>query len=575
MKSGMGISKRTFIFFSAVFILSLLPSIASAGIPQDVNQEVKVTYQLTDVKVQDNNGRHVAGLKAKDFTLLIDGREVNIKSVDEVLSQPLKSEIIQEYVKKLEATPQGVKPPDLPVAPRFIIFVFDRGYMGEISFKQCKDLAKRMIRETLLPFDRVAVFALNNGVKVLSGPTTDKARLIAAIDGYQQSRKHDLYYPHQFEINPLRHIAPNIDPNDNQKKPMPVNINASTLKSRSSEKEVQGRNYMATFQALSKVFRNMPEKKTVLFFSDGFSAKQDSGQKIPFNYLAALEQFNSGNTTFFTIRRGPLEPEWAAGLLSEAKTNIFSFVQGVKAKREATMREIAQNTNGKFIDPGTDDDKLVELVERELGNYYLLGFIPPRTSDRKHGIKVQVKGHPEYNVILRESFTSRKRFNQLDESERRVHLEEGFLTPGFHRELDLKVLNDFFSKDGEPYIALALSLPADKVSNDAGYELELVINVEDAKGQLRRRIHKTFSSSDISGQKLQYVEELNVIKEPFAVFLAVRDNNSGKRSTWSRVVYPKPEHMKTQKAQTPFDNTFVDISNWKSRNIDDGVKVIN
>jgi VWFA-related protein len=567
---GMGSSKvySVFLFISLLFVL--IPAFSLAGAPQKLNEQIKVTYHLTDVKVTDKSGNHVPGLTKDDFILFIDGKPVEIKSIDEVLSESLRSPIIKDYINKLESTPQGVKPPELPVAPRFIIFVFDRGYMGEVSFRQCKELAKRMIRETLLPFDRVALFALNNGVQVLSGPTTDKEKLIAIIDGYRTSRRHDLYFPHQFEINPLRHVAPNIDPNDKQREPMPVNINASTLQGRNSEKEVQSRKYMATFKSLSDVFRNMPEKKSVIFFSDGFSAKNRS------DYLTALEHFNSGNTTFFTIRRGPLEPEWAAGLLAEAKRNTFPFVQKVKTKRESTMREIAHNTNGKFIDPVTNDEKLIALLEKEIGNYYFLGFIPPKTSDRKHGIRVEVKEHPDYEVTFRESFTTRKSFKDMNNTERRIHLEEGFLTPGFHRELEMKVMTDFYSSSGKPHLALAVSIPANKISGDErqGYKLELVINIEDAKGQIRRRVHKTFESKDFSGEILKCIEETEVIKEPFAVYLAMRDNISGKRSTWSKVIYPRPEHEKTAKATPSATDSSVDLAQWKVNQIKDGVKVI-
>ena len=572
---GTGFAAKNLIL---ALMLCLTTSLLFAGTPQDFNQNIKVNYQLTDVKVKDSAGNHIPGLTLDDFVLMVDGKPFELKSLEEVLSESPRSEKIRSYMNQLKNTPQGVTPPKPPVPPRFIVIILDRGNLGDRAFIESKFMAKRFVKETLLPFDRVAVFMINGTVKTLTGPTTDRNRILNAIDRAQGMRANDLYNLHQFEINPLREIAPPGNLED-PRPAKPGNINDPLLNSRKAEAELLTRNYFDVFRTLSKIFQKMPEKKSVLFFSEGF-ARSSTFLKLHQDYLSSLNYFNSGNTTFFAIKRGPRIPQWASSASIEQSrfegtANMPDFVRDISIQRDSMLREVAANTNGQFFDQVVNNNDLLASLESEIGNYYMLGFIPPKTEDKTHKISIGVKGHPEYQVSHRQKFITPKSFARLSDRERLIHLEEGFLTPGFHQQLDMKVFSDFFSKNGEPRVTLALSVPAEKLKakNSNGYELELVVNVEDAQGKIRRRVHKTFSTKDISGNMLQCIEEMSVLREPYAIYLALRDNASGNRSTWYKTVYPKPHHMKKEQANSPFDANYVDVSGWNSKTVDDGVKV--
>jgi VWFA-related protein len=559
-------------------LICLTSTLLFAGVPQDYSENIQVNYQLTDVKVKDSAGKHITGLTKDDFILTVDGKPFDLKSLEEVLSESGRSEKIRHYMSELKNTPKGVTPPKPPIPPRFIVIIFDRGNMGDRAFIHSKHVAKRLVKETLLPFDRVAVFMINGTVKTLTGPTTDRNRILNAIDRAQGMRANDLYNLHQFEINPLIEIAPPANLED-PRPAKPGNINKPTMDSRKAEAELLTRNYFDIFRTMSKIFQRMPEKKSVLFFSEGF-ARSSTFLKLHQDYISSLNFFNSGNTTFFPIKRGPRIPQWAASTSIEQSRfegvpNMPDYARKISLERDDMLHEVADNTNGEFFDQVVKDDDLLASLENEIGNYYMLGFIPPATDDKTHKINVSVKGHPEYQVLHRQKFITPKSFARLNDSERRIHLEEGFLTPGFHQQLDLKVFSDFYSDNGQPKVSLALSIPADKLSVKArkGYELELVVNVEDANGQIRRRVHKTFSADEVTGKMLQCVEELSVLREPYAIYLALRDNSSGNRSTWYKTIYPKAHHMKKERAVSPFDANYVDVSKWKSREIDDGVKV--
>lgn len=564
---------------SLLIFLFSFPAALLAGVPQDYSENVKVKYQLTDVKVKDAAGNHISGLKTSDFQLLVDGKVFDIKSLDEIVSESPGSEKIQKYLSELNNTPEGIKPPAPPVAPRFIVIILDRGNLGQRAFIQSKNLAKRFVKETILPFDRVAVFMFNGTVKVLTGPTTDKERILSAIDNANAMRANDLYNLHQFEINPLRQIgAPgNVEGGGNAK---PGNINDPLLESQGQQAELLTRNYFNIFKIIAKVFKNMPEKKSVIFFSEGF-ARSSTFIKMHQDYIASLNFFNSGNTSFFVVKRGPRVPEWAASTSVEQSrfegvNNMPDMSRRILNERDSMLREVAENTNGLFFDQVLADNDVLKNLENEIGNYYLLGFVPPNTEDKTHKIQVSVKGHPEYQVVHRQKFITPKSFAHLSDDEKRIHLEEGFLTPGFHQQLDMSVFTDNYSSQNSPRMTVAFQLPAAKLDKTSRgeHELEMVLNVEDAQGNIRFRLHKTFSSKDkIENGELHLMEDFAVPREPYAVYLAVRDNSTGNRSTWYKTIYPKDRHMKIDRAASPFSKVSADIGSWKSQQVKDGVKV--
>ena len=571
---------------SSAHILLLLLTLLSisisalAGCPQDYTQGIKVKYQLTDVKVKDSSGNYVSGLTEKDFQLLVDGKPFEIKSCDEYLSESPDSAKIQAYMKKLEDLKPGEKAPSPPVAPRFIILILDRGNLGHRAFIESKRFAKRFVNESLLPFDRVAVFMLNGTVKVLTGPTTDKERILSAIDNASAMRANDLYHLHQFEINPLYRVGGVATSNDengissgnSQQNPM--------ISSRRMESEILTRNYFNIFKIIAKVFKNMPEKKSIIFFSEGF-ARSSTFIKMHQDYITSLNFFNSGNTSFYIVKRGPQIPEWASSADIEQANiaqvnNMPSFSYQILRERDGMLMEVASNTNGRFYDQAVKSEKVLKSLQQELGNHYLIGFVPPATNEKTHRIRISVKGYDNYQVIHRAKFITAKSFESLSDKEKMIHLEEGFLTPGFHHQLDMKVFTDNYSDKGRPRMTLAFELPAAKLHRvrSGEHELEMVLNVEDAKGNIRHRIHKTFNSRDkLENGELHLLEDFPVPGEPYAVYLAVRDNSNGNRHTWYKTVYPKQRHMKLKRAQSPFSKVSADIGTWKSKKVKDGVDI--
>ena len=101
---------------SVAAICLVFLSVTSIVLAQETQEEVKVRLRLLPVTVLDSDGKPVKKLAAEDFQLIVDGKPVSIRSVDEY-----------DYGKVREQVREGQKAEyigaDLP--PRKIILLFD------------------------------------------------------------------------------------------------------------------------------------------------------------------------------------------------------------------------------------------------------------------------------------------------------------------------------------------------------------------------------------------------------------------------------------------------------------------
>lgn len=561
-------------------------------------QKVKVTYQLTDVVVKDLGGKFVRGLRPDDFSLEINGKPVDIKSVDEIHSVSSDDARVTKYIEWFEnEEKQSAEPPPLPTRPRFVIMVFDRFNMGMAGAKASIDSAKNIVEQSLLPYDRVAVFLYNGSLRTLTGPTTDRERIFAAIEEANIVSQNDHYRPSSEEIFPPKTRA-----------------EVWPLKNRLMQKSFEFENYMKSMRALAKSLEALPGRKTYLLFSEGpnlynplspdkIAGKVDTSDPDSMEILSAgsslsptlvakelselARYISSTNSSVYTIRRGPIQPEWMLNMDLDTeditKRDFTTVIQQVSADmlsdRLDVLRTAAHLTNGKFLDAGMSDEKLIENIREEVGNYYLLGFVPPKGKEGAyHKIEVKTKDS-SYKVAHRDGFFEPKSFAKMNAEERAIHLEEGFLAPGARNELGLDAHGYTVPFSSRQQVLLAFKIDSNRVgkSESGGCELEMVINVEDSKGDIRYRSHKVFKnqSENLPGE-LWLFKNIPLADDGCTVFLAVRDNAGGRRATWS---YPFKGYSGTQDSRPRVMSIMLspdlkgDMSKWESEEIADGIKV--
>jgi VWFA-related protein len=153
----------------------------------DYIEETGVELMLLDVEVYDEQGRPSRGLTKEDFTLTINGRVKQIYSLDDLCPCSAQPEVAAGG----SVSSAGPAEQALPAVsePMTYVLYINFGQLQQDGRVHALDEARRWIRETMQPGDRVQVLAWSAqaGLKRLTPIVESKAKLLAAIDKADRS----------------------------------------------------------------------------------------------------------------------------------------------------------------------------------------------------------------------------------------------------------------------------------------------------------------------------------------------------------------------------------------------------
>ena len=313
---------------------------------------IDTTMVVNGVSVLDRKGKFVKGLKKKDFIVTENGEP-----------------------QQIESFALG----DDALVLRSIVLLIDYSGSQRYYIDTSVEAAKTLIGK-LNPRDRIAI--LTDDVKMLSGFTTDKELLGKKLD---------------------------------------------TLKTLSATKQYgASRQYTALLAALKNLFGTTDERPIVIFQTDG--DEFNSVQRIGFTFDEVLKAVERARVTIYSIIPGQKfvgESKKEQQRLAEAEIlnpQRSNFAQAnytainsralpedvvktyVKTmlKQQTALTAVARASGG-FADYIRTPDEAGAVYSRILSginDLYLVGYYPAnQTRDgRRRTVKVEVRGHPEYQV---------------------------------------------------------------------------------------------------------------------------------------------------------------------------------
>lgn len=149
-----------------------------------VVEQVGLSLMAVDVDVADTDGRPMPGLSLVDFGVQLDSRRWPIHTVQDLC--PCAAAPLESATAEADAASPAVLPEGRPPAPdrvKFVLYI-DFSQLSADGRVRATEEAKRWIRETMEPADAVmaAVHKRQSGLEIPSGFTSDKAKLLDAID---------------------------------------------------------------------------------------------------------------------------------------------------------------------------------------------------------------------------------------------------------------------------------------------------------------------------------------------------------------------------------------------------------
>ncbi len=409
-------------------------------VDDDDDEVVRITTNLVqvDAVVTDRDGKQVTNLSAEEFEILENGKPRQVTNFSYVrVAQPATAtapEPEQPRDRKANAGPP-VPPARLrpeQVRRTFALVVDDLGMSAE-SMHFTRQAIRKYVNEQIEPGDLVAIVRTSAGAGALQQFTNDRQALERSIERVRWS--------------PRRGTGASVfeAPLDATGSGGPSGgVDADRTSASDFDEYRQERFTIGTMGALSLVvggLREMPGRKAVVLFSDGFPLRNSRGDAP--RYINPLDRLidlaNRASVVFYTIdARGlqplgpfasdntsgsPQAPSGAGGggtvggppgipthqigQLLSTRGNYLHATQG-------GLSALADATGGTSLINANDLNKGIRRALDDTSGYYLIGYRPDDAAfdsvtgrPRLNRVEVKVKGGSGLRVRSRTGYLGR------------------------------------------------------------------------------------------------------------------------------------------------------------------------
>jgi VWFA-related protein len=538
---------------------------------------VKSTLVNIDVTVKDKSGKFVTDLTPEDFTVFENGVRQKIEFFDPPFvggAGPTAAAGATTATRAASADARNI-----------ISLVLDGQTTEQQNLKPLRDGTIKYIRERIADTDAVAVFNVAQGLQLLQPFTHDKSKLVAVVEkaftnaaasktperasvgADVGSRQSELTMLQAAEArNPNADAAAGTGPDTGA---IGARLQAMVARRalehftelRAQLSLQQSRPVLASLAALCEAQRDVPGKKTIVLFSQGFITSSTQDWQVQ----GIIDLANRANVAIYIIdsaglRGGapesgsyiPTTPLGNVGGLrpldermnAQAGENVFDNVKHEGREREFDiLYRISGDTGGKFIKGTNDIARGLERVDDEVRSRYTIGY--HSTDANFNGdfrrLMVEVR-RPDAQVVSRPGFYAIAPDNSVFFSPEDRKLLAGFDAAQAHPSIPLSVgLSPFKAAGGRYVIPLSMEIPPGAVKFEQKgdrrqAEFDVLGRIREAGGEHAvARLGGYFQLAlderqyqAMLADKLFMRQDLELAAGEYELDLVVRDRLSGK-----------------------------------------------
>jgi VWFA-related protein len=374
--------------------------------PPSFISEVTVNNVTVDVKVVDAHGVPVSDLKRTDFRIFEDDKEQKLTNFLTVTGGQVSHSRDASLVGQ--------------AAPRQVVVFFDLYQLIEPNKQAVVSSLEDEVGAGLPPAETMAIVSFDGTLRVHTAPTASRQKLIEALKEVSRLPATGLHHEitlSAFRTDDLRYRS----------------RSQGSYEFRHTQNEeywnemrrIVGRVETAFSATLDRFTAAPGARKVVLLVSPGFPRADN---------VPVYRIYDFFRDTSPTEYRNPGLFDHAARLASELEYTLFALdpsgnpVQDAdasaarpvtsfndvanatfwrEADRKDTLIHAARLTGGEAMFTADGGGALAD-VERLTASYYSLAFQPDHFGDGKeHVLKVEVEGHPDYQLTYRQSYIDR------------------------------------------------------------------------------------------------------------------------------------------------------------------------
>lgn len=479
---------------------------------QDVEEVVTVKSTLVniDVTVKDKSGKYVTDLSPEDFTVYENGVRQKVVFFDPPFGGAGDAGA---------ARASGATPARAPTgqARNVISIVLDGQTTEQQNLRHLREGTLKYIRERIADTDAVAVFSVAAGLQLLQPFTHDKTKLTAAVENAFNSAAASKTTERNAvgaEVGGRQSELAALQASESRDANSDTGAQGAQLQAMVARRALehftelraqlslqQSRPVLASLAALCEAQRDVPGKKTVVLFSQGFITSSTQDWQVQ----SIIDLANRANVAIYIIDAAGLRggaPETGSyipptlmgnvGALrgldermnAQAGENVFDNVKHEGREREFDiLYRISGDTGGKFIKGTNDIARGLERVDEEVRSRYTIGYHSTDANFNGDFRKLKVEvGRPGAEVSTRPGFYAIAHDNKV------------FFSPE-----DRKLLAGLDAAVSSPSIPLFMALSPFRAAG-GGYVIPLSIEIPPSAVKSEQKDGKRQMQFDVLGR---------------------------------------------------------------------------
>ena len=496
--------------------------------------QVSTELVLVNLVAHDKKGNLVRDLKKEDFTLFEDGKKQEIstldfENVDELATAGAAEATVSGSEGPGTLLRAGKKaPPTLDARDRrLILLFFDFSAMDPEQIDRSVEAAKKFVQTKMQPADLMALVSLATNMRVDLDFTDDRAKLTAALSSYTSGQGQGFDNGASGSAEGAAETSGAFAADD------------SDYNTFSADRK------LLALQSMMQALGKLPQKKSLIYFSNGISQSGVDNQSALRATTAAAVK---ANVSIYSLDIRGLQAFPPGGEAQAASLHGQSAYSGASvlndlnsnAASQDTLATLSSDTGGKAFFDSNDFSGVFSQVQKDSSVYYVLGFTSnnPMKDGRFRKLKVVVN-RPDLKLDYRSGYYAGRDFEHLNRADREQQMEDELAAQLPRVDVPLYAGTAYFRQDDSHYyLSVSLVIPGsqipfvtEKEKDSATIDIigEVMESGKFRAGQLRDTVKLAVDSTQqVRRKNVQYNTGFVLAPGSYHLKFVVRENQTGR-----------------------------------------------
>jgi|HubBroStandDraft_6_1064221.scaffolds.fasta_scaffold00737_5 VWFA-related protein len=505
---------------------------------------VSTELVLVNVVARDKKGNPIRDLKKEDFTLYEDGKKQDISSFDfEDVDQVQNAGGLTVTGSAPGTTPGTLlhsskkAPPTLDARDRrLILLFFDFSAMEPEQVDRSVDAAKKFVQTKMQPADLIAMVSLATNMHVDCDFTDDQKKLLAILDSYNSGEGQGFDTGTTGSAEGAAETGGSFTEDD-------TDLNTFTADRK-----------LLAIQSLMDALNKLPQKKSVIYFSNGITQSGVDNQSA---LRAATAAAVKANASIYSLDVRGLQAFPPGGEAQNASLHGQSAYTGASilndlngnAASQDTLATLSSDTGGKAFFDSNDFSGIFAQVQKDSSVYYVLGFSSNNKlkDGRFRHLKVTVN-RPDLKLDFRSGYYAGRDFEHLNHADREQQLDDEMAAQLPRVDVPVYAGAAYFRRDDSHYyLSVSLVIPGSQIpfvteKDKDNATIDIIgVALESGKfpvGRLRDTVKLALDSTrEVRRKNVQYNTGFVLAPGNYHLKFVVRENQTGRMGSFETDVH--------------------------------------